>query len=153
MAPHTSWPRCQIPIHPTPDTLFLSHKRHFPLLSSSAQSKPNVDRNFLRQLLAILRITFPSYRSPEVGIVLVHSTFLVLRTVLSVGVAKLDGKIVKSLVRDHSLFSNISVLTSRFRLVRIVVAFSAVSGCGSCWLFLARTQTLWCCPKVHISFR
>ncbi|KAH9992281.1 ABC transporter transmembrane region 2-domain-containing protein [Russula vinacea] len=80
------------------DHLFLLHRPHFPLLSSSAQSKPNVDRSFLRQLLAILRITFPSYSSPEVGIVLVHSTFLVLRTVLSVGIAKLDGKIVKALV-------------------------------------------------------
>jgi ATP-binding cassette subfamily D (ALD) long-chain fatty acid import protein len=93
----------QVPIRPTPDFLFLSHKPHFPLLSTSAQSKPNVDRSFLRQLLAILRITFPSYRSPEVGIVVVHSTFLVLRTVLSIGIAKLDGKIVKALVRNHSL--------------------------------------------------
>ncbi|KAF8480250.1 ABC transporter transmembrane region 2-domain-containing protein [Russula ochroleuca] len=88
----------KVPIRPTPDHLFLSHRPHFPLLSPSEQSKPNVDRSFLRQLLAILRITFPSYRSPEVGIVLVHSTFLVLRTVLSVGIAKLDGKIVKALV-------------------------------------------------------
>lgn len=93
----------QVPIRPTPDRLFLSHKPHFPLLSPSAQSKPNVDHSFLRQLLAILRIVFPSYRSPEVGIVLVHSTFLVLRTVLSVGVAKLDGKIVRALVRNCSL--------------------------------------------------
>jgi ATP-binding cassette, subfamily D (ALD), peroxisomal long-chain fatty acid import protein len=93
----------QVPIRPTPDRLFLADKPHFPLLSQSAQSKPNVDRSFLRQLLAILRIAFPSYHSAEVGIVLVHSTFLVLRTVLSVGVAKLDGKIVKALVRNHFL--------------------------------------------------
>jgi ATP-binding cassette subfamily D (ALD) long-chain fatty acid import protein len=95
----------QVPIRPTPDRLFSSDKPHFPLLSPSAQSKPNVDRSFLRQLLAILRIAFPSYRSAEVGIVIVHSTFLVLRTVLSVGVAKLDGKIVKALVRNHFLIS------------------------------------------------
>ncbi|KAH8997996.1 ABC transporter transmembrane region 2-domain-containing protein [Lactarius akahatsu] len=88
----------KVPLHPTSDALFSSHKRHFPPLPPSAQSKPNVDRAFLRQLLAILRIVFPSYRSSEVGIVLIHSTFLILRTVLSVGVAKLDGKIVKALV-------------------------------------------------------
>ncbi|KAI9508086.1 ABC transporter transmembrane region 2-domain-containing protein [Russula earlei] len=88
----------QVPLYPTPDALLSSHKPHFPLLPPSAQNKSNVDRAFLRQLLAILRITFPSCRSPEVGVVLVHSTFLVLRTVLSVGVAKLDGKIVKALV-------------------------------------------------------
>jgi ATP-binding cassette subfamily D (ALD) long-chain fatty acid import protein len=101
---YTLRPR-QVPIRPTPDFLFSSHRPHFPLLSPSAQSKPNVDRSFLRQLLAILRITFPSYRSPEVGIVLIHSTFLVLRTVLSIGIAKLDGKIVKALVRNYSLTS------------------------------------------------
>jgi ATP-binding cassette subfamily D (ALD) long-chain fatty acid import protein len=97
------WLPHQVPIRPTPDSLFLSHRPHFPPLSPSAQSRPNVDRSFLRQLLAILRITFPSYRSPEVGIVLVHSTFLVLRTVLSIGIAKLDGKIVRALVRNYSL--------------------------------------------------
>ena len=123
----------QVPIRPTPDRLFLSHKPHFPLLSASAQNKPNVDRSFLRQLLAVLRITFPSYRSPEVGIVLVHSTFLVLRTVLSVGIAKLDGKIVKALVRGHSHLSVcVSLPTLRSRSVQIAVAFSAASGCGSC---------------------
>ncbi|KAI0305321.1 ABC transporter transmembrane region 2-domain-containing protein [Multifurca ochricompacta] len=92
------FPYFHVPIHPISDALFSSHKPHFPPFPLSAQNKPNVDRAFVRQLLAILRITFPSYRSSEVGIVLVHSTFLVLRTVLSVGVAKLDGKIVKSLV-------------------------------------------------------
>ncbi|KAI0264669.1 ABC transporter transmembrane region 2-domain-containing protein [Gloeopeniophorella convolvens] len=88
----------KVPIRPTPGALFNAHKRHFPPLLPSSQNKPNVDRAFLRQLLAILRVAFPSYRSTEVGIVLVHSIFLVLRTVLSVGVAKLDGKIVKALV-------------------------------------------------------
>src|SRR5882757_5004933 len=62
----------QVPIRPTPDRLFTLDKPHFPLLSPSAQSKPNVDRSFLRQLLAILRIAFPSYRSPDFGIVFVH---------------------------------------------------------------------------------
>ncbi|KAI9459179.1 ABC transporter transmembrane region 2-domain-containing protein [Lactarius psammicola] len=105
----------KVSLHPTSDALFSSHKRHFPPLPPSAQNKPNVDRAFLRQLLAILRIVFPSYRSSEVGIVLVHSTFLVLRTVLSVGVAKLDGKIVKALIRH--LQSRLS-LRLRTRLTR-----------------------------------
>jgi hypothetical protein len=146
--PLTLWLLHQIPIRPTPDRLFLSHKPHFPLLSASAQNKPNVDRSFLRQLLAILRITFPSYRSPEVGIVLVHSTFLVLRTVLSVGIAKLDGKIVRALVRNHySHRSSVSVPTLRSRSVQMAVAFSAASGCGSCLQFPAHTLTLWCWPS------
>ena len=131
-------------MHPTPDTLFKSHKRHFPPLPSDAQNKPNVDRAFLRQLLAILRIVFPSYRSTEVGIVLVHSTFLVLRTVLSVGVAKLDGKIVKALVRYHPFSSFcLPVLTIRPRSAQMDAAFFVVLGYGSYWRFLARTRILW----------
>jgi hypothetical protein len=142
----------QVPIRPTPDRLFLSDKPHFPLLSPSAQSKPNVDRSFLHQLLAILRIAFPSYRSSEVGIVLVHSTFLVLRTVLSVGVAKLDGKIVKALVRNYSLIPMCSVLMLKYRLVQTVVAFSGALGCGSCWPSPARTRILWYYPFNESTF-
>ncbi|KAI0065247.1 hypothetical protein BV25DRAFT_1851548 [Artomyces pyxidatus] len=88
----------QVIIQPTSETLFASHKRLFPPIPAAAKNKPNVDRVFFNQLLALLRIAFPSYRSKEVAIVFVHSVFLVLRTVLSVGVAKLDGKIVRALV-------------------------------------------------------
>jgi hypothetical protein len=61
--------------------------------------KPSVDKVFFRQLRAILRIAFPSWNSKESFIVLLHSFFLVLRTVLSIYVAKLDGRIVRDLVR------------------------------------------------------
>ena len=136
----------QVPIHPTSDLLFSTHRQHFPLLPPATQNKPNVDRAFLRQLLAILRITFPSYRCSEVGVVLVHSTFLVLRTVLSVGVAKLDGKIVKALVRRHfpSFECNI-VPTSTPRLVQMAVASFVASRYGFCSQFPVYTRILWCC--------
>jgi ATP-binding cassette, subfamily D (ALD), peroxisomal long-chain fatty acid import protein len=137
-------PRHQVPIHTTPDHLFSSHKPHFPVLPPAAQNKPNVDRAFLRQLLAILRITFPSYRSSEVGIVLVHNIFLVLRTVLSVGVAKLDGKIVKALVSCCYPSFVQQRPTTTYRLVQMALAFSAASDYGSCWQFLAYTRIPWC---------
>ena len=63
-----------------------------------ASHKPNLDNTFLRQLLSILKIAFPSWRSKEALILVSHSFFLVLRTVLSVGVARLDGRIVRDLV-------------------------------------------------------
>ena len=88
----------QVTIHPTPDKVFAAHKNLFPPLPPSAQLKPNVDRSFFRQLRAILSVAFPSYTSKEAGIIILHSVFLVLRTVLSVYVAKLDGRIVKDLV-------------------------------------------------------
>lgn len=57
-----------------------------------------MDKLFLKQLIAILRIVFPSWRSKEIGILLLHTFFLVTRTVLSVYVAHLDGKLVRDIV-------------------------------------------------------
>ncbi|KAF9447678.1 hypothetical protein P691DRAFT_706310 [Macrolepiota fuliginosa MF-IS2] len=78
-------------------------KDAFPLLSASVQTKPNLDLAFLRQLRSILlNIIFPPatlWRNRELGIVLMHSGFLVLRTVLSIMVARLDGRIVRDLVK------------------------------------------------------
>lgn len=86
----------QINIRPVPQEELTANAKNFPVVPPS--HKPNVDRVFLRQLVSILRIAFPSWRSKEVFILILHSTFLVLRTVLSVAVARLDGKIVRDLV-------------------------------------------------------
>jgi ATP-binding cassette, subfamily D (ALD), peroxisomal long-chain fatty acid import protein len=60
--------------------------------------KPNVDKLFLKQLVAILHIVFPSLTSKEVGLLLLHTFFLVTRTILSVYVAHLDGRLVRDIV-------------------------------------------------------
>lgn len=86
----------QINIRPISQEDLDVNAKNFPLVPPS--HKPNVDRVFLRQLASILRIAFPSWRSKEGFILVLHSTFLVLRTVLSVGVARLDGRIVRDLV-------------------------------------------------------
>ncbi|KAJ6577472.1 ABC transporter transmembrane region 2-domain-containing protein [Mycena capillaripes] len=88
----------KVPVHPTPPEKFASDVQHFPPISATV--KPNIDAVFLKQLTAILfRIAFPSFRSKETLIVVSHSFFLVLRTVLSIAVARLDGRIVRDLVR------------------------------------------------------
>ncbi|KAG9224513.1 hypothetical protein CCMSSC00406_0002336 [Pleurotus cornucopiae] len=103
--PSSSYQACiQLPpkvnIRPTPTEKFESDAPYFPEIPPVSQTKPNVDSNFLRQLRAILfRIAFPKFRSKETFIVALHSFFLILRTVLSVGVARLDGIIVRDLVR------------------------------------------------------
>ncbi|KAL1730687.1 ABC transporter transmembrane region 2-domain-containing protein [Schizophyllum commune] len=87
-------------IHETPDSKFASDVRHFPLLPPSTKQKPNINGAFLRQLRAIvLRIAMPSLRSKEALIIFMHSFFLLMRTYLSVLVAKLDGAIVRDLIR------------------------------------------------------
>ncbi|KAJ3503896.1 hypothetical protein NLJ89_g8229 [Agrocybe chaxingu] len=90
----------KVPIQPTSKSKFVADTPHFPLLVGTAASKPNIDLAFLAQLRAIFfRIAIPSWRSSEAGIVALHSTFLVLRTVLSIMVARLDGRIVRDIVK------------------------------------------------------
>ncbi|OSD08136.1 hypothetical protein PYCCODRAFT_1449189 [Trametes coccinea BRFM310] len=90
----------KVNIKPTPGAVIAQNAKHFPLVPAS--HKPNLDKTFLRQLFAILRIAFPSWHSKEALILVSHSFFLVLRTVLSVGVARLDGHIVRNLVSADS---------------------------------------------------
>lgn len=58
-----------------------------------------VDAVFFERLTRILRIVIPSARSKEASLLALHSFFLVLRTLLSLYVASLDGSIVSALVR------------------------------------------------------
>ncbi|BGP17059.1 hypothetical protein JCM10213_000303 [Rhodosporidiobolus nylandii] len=65
----------------------------------SRGTRVEVDALFFRRLSVLLRIVLPSFRSKEVSILLLHTFFLVLRTLLSLYVASLDGSIVSALVR------------------------------------------------------
>ncbi|KAF8340930.1 ABC transporter transmembrane region 2-domain-containing protein [Amanita rubescens] len=90
----------KVKIQPTPVEVFASDAPHFPPIPSSVKAKPNIDAAFLQQFRAILsRIAFPHLQSKETLIVFSHSCFLILRTVLSIAVAKLDGVIVRDLVK------------------------------------------------------
>lgn len=50
----------------------------------------------------LLRIVIPGLRSKEAFLLLSHTIFLVLRTMLSLYVADLDGRIVSALVRGQT---------------------------------------------------
>lgn len=71
--------------------------------NSGAESlaRKNVELNweFVKNLLRLLKIIIPGWKSKELRLLASHSVFLVLRTLLSVYVAELDGKMVSSLVR------------------------------------------------------
>ncbi|KIP09977.1 hypothetical protein PHLGIDRAFT_534842 [Phlebiopsis gigantea 11061_1 CR5-6] len=86
----------KVNIVPTPHNELAADKKRFPLASST--HKPSLDKTFLDQLRAILRIGFRTWHSKESMILFMHSFFLVLRTVLSVGVARLDGRLVRTIV-------------------------------------------------------
>ncbi|KAG9031529.1 hypothetical protein FRB95_002664 [Tulasnella sp. JGI-2019a] len=61
-----------------------------------------VDAVFYERLSSLLRIVIPGLKSKEAMLLVMHSSFLVFRTVLSLYVADLDGKIVSSLVRAET---------------------------------------------------
>ncbi|KAF7728532.1 hypothetical protein EC973_005936 [Apophysomyces ossiformis] len=83
----------------TPET-FKAHKALFPPVTSDA--KVGVNKEFIRQLRAIAVILFPHWRTKEAFLLVLHSTFLILRTWLSVVVARIDGRIVRDLVNGDS---------------------------------------------------
>ena len=66
--------------------------------AAATAKKVGVNKEFFRQLRAIFRILIPRRNSKEVGIFILHTCFLVLRTYLSMLVARLDGVIVRDLV-------------------------------------------------------
>ena len=66
-----------------------------------ASKKVGLNREFFRNLLRLLKIIIPGWRSKELRLVISHSIFLVIRTLISLYVADLDGKLVSSLVRGR----------------------------------------------------
>ncbi|KAI8609711.1 ABC transporter transmembrane region 2-domain-containing protein [Chytriomyces sp. MP71] len=72
-----------------------------PLRVNAKTVKVAVDARFFRQLSYILKVAVPQWRSKTVAIVAIHSFFLVLRTYLSVIVARIDGMIVRDLISSN----------------------------------------------------
>lgn len=60
-----------------------------------------INREFFRNLARLLKIVIPGVKSKELRLILSHSVFLVLRTLLSLYVAELDGKVVGALVKGR----------------------------------------------------
>ena len=104
----------KVTIHPTKALTFDAHRRLFlnpprasGLSDSSTpqipppQTKPGLNLAFLHQFLSLLSIMIPRWTSKETGLLLSHGVFLMLRTYLSLVVARLDGEIVRDLVAGN----------------------------------------------------
>ncbi|CBX97637.1 similar to peroxisomal ABC transporter [Plenodomus lingam JN3] len=105
----------KVTINPTKPTTFDAHKRLFlhpprvtrmadpnnPQAPPPAATKPGLNLAFLHQFLSLLNIMIPRWNSKETGLLLSHSAFLMLRTYLSLVVARLDGDIVRDLVAGN----------------------------------------------------
>ncbi|KAI0414061.1 hypothetical protein EKO27_g6809 [Xylaria grammica] len=66
---------------------------------SASKKKVELNREFFRSLLKLLKIVVPGAASKEARLLLSHSFFLVVRTLISLKVAEMDGAIVKALVK------------------------------------------------------
>lgn len=68
-----------------------------------AQKSKRVEINieFFRNLGRLLKIVIPGLKSKELRLLINHSVFLVARTLLSLYVAELDGKVVSALVKGR----------------------------------------------------
>lgn len=86
----------KVRIRPIPARTFALHSKHFPPVAAGTQL--GVNAMFVRQLRAILMIILPRLYCRESFMLVLHTFFLVQRTVLSVLVARLDGRIVRDLV-------------------------------------------------------
>ena len=66
---------------------------------------PAVDKVFFGQLKALIKIMIPGLWTVEAGLLSLHTLVLVIRTFLSIYVAKLEGRMVRHIVgRDVSSF-------------------------------------------------
>ncbi|KAI9806475.1 MAG: hypothetical protein M1833_003662 [Piccolia ochrophora] len=105
----------KVTIYPTKPTTFDAHRRLFLHPPRAAglgnasvtpqvpppQTKPGLNLAFLHQFLSLLSIMIPRWNSKETGLLLSHGVFLILRTYLSLVVARLDGAIVRDLVAGN----------------------------------------------------
>ncbi|KAH7627004.1 ABC transporter transmembrane region 2-domain-containing protein [Sordaria sp. MPI-SDFR-AT-0083] len=69
--------------------------------AAGGKKKVELNREFFRSLLRLLKIVVPGWRSKETRLLISHSFFLVLRTLISLKVAAMDGAIVKALVKGN----------------------------------------------------
>ncbi|KPI38821.1 ATP-binding cassette sub-family D member 2 [Cyphellophora attinorum] len=105
----------KVVIHPTRPTTFDAHRRLFltpprvTRIASGASTpayghgpppatKPGLNLAFLHQFLSLLNIMIPRFRCKETALLFSHGVFLLLRTYLSLVVARLDGMLVRDLV-------------------------------------------------------
>jgi len=101
----------KVVIHTTKPLTFEAHRRLFlnpPRMAGMAEStvpppqaKPGINLAFLHQFLSLLSIMIPRWTSKEAGLLATHGLFLMVRTYLSLIVARLDGAIVRDLVAGN----------------------------------------------------
>ena len=89
--------------------------------SKKDKRHPKIGKDFYQQLFRLLKVAFPRIWSKEFFLLLCHTGSLVCRTFLSIYVANLDGKIVKSIVEQD--FRRFVLMVLRLLSIAIPATF------------------------------
>lgn len=63
------------------------------------KSKGSVDKRFLKRLWRFLKIAIPGWKTRETGLIFFLSTMLVVRTILSIQLAEVNGGVVHGIIK------------------------------------------------------
>jgi ATP-binding cassette, subfamily D (ALD), member 3 len=67
--------------------------------------KGNIDKEFRARIVELIKVVVPSWHCDEAKILVVLSILLVTRTFMSIWLAKVNGRIVKTIVgKDWTMF-------------------------------------------------
>lgn len=66
---------------------------------SSNAGKGSVDKKFLKRMLRLIKIAIPGWKSKEAKYIIVLSIFLVIRTILSIQLAEVNGGVVHGIIK------------------------------------------------------
>ena len=70
-----------------------------------SSGKGTVDSKFFRRMMRLVRIAIPGWRSSEAKYIIILSLFLVIRTILSIQLAEINGTVVHGLIKmDRKVF-------------------------------------------------
>lgn len=131
----------------------IRHKNNAPAVGVTAGSagtgagrkKVELNREFFRNLFRLLKIVIPGVKSREMRLLVSHSVFLVVRTLISLYVAELDGKLVSSLVRGKGKDFLWNIVW--WMVVAIPATFTNSMVCFSGVLFKSLEPEMWCKPS------
>lgn len=103
-----------------------------------SRKRVDLNREFFKNLFRLLRIVIPGWRSREFRLLVSHSIFLVIRTLLSVYVADLDGRLVSNLVRGKGRDFLLGLVW--WMIVAIPATFTNSMVCTSTRMIVARPR-------------
>ena len=75
-----------------------ANKRNLGASAANRKSRGNVDKEFWSRLSKLVKIVLPSWKSREARYIYLLSGLLVIRTLMSIWLADVNGKVVKAIV-------------------------------------------------------